>query len=290
VTRPDQRTSATAAAVAMVIVATMFFQIGVVLAKRLFPLIGVTGTVSLRLALAVPVLLAVWRPWRRRISAVELPPILVYGIAMGCMNLCFYESIRTIPLGVAVALEFTGPFAVAVAASRRRIDFLWIVVAAVALMVLLLSPHRHSAESLASAGVLFALAAGFFWAIYIVYGRKVGHAQGGQSVALGVAVAAAVVAPFGLYDAGSRLLSPGIWPTAAAMALVSTVLPYSLEILALARLPGRTFGVLMSLGPALAALSGLVFLDEHLNGIQWLAIVGIVIASGGATASSAPHL
>ncbi len=277
----------------MVIVATLLFQLGAVLAKGLFPRIGVAATVSLRLALAVPLLMCVWRPWRGNFKPSDLREILVYGISMGCMNFCFYKSIGMIPLGVAVAIEFTGPFAVAVAASRRGVDFVWAAVAATALSVLLLSPQKLTTGALSPVGVGFALAAGFCWAIYIVFGGRVGHAQGGQTVALGVAVAAILVAPFGLYDAGTRLLTLGIWPAAVGVAVLSTALPYSLEILALARLPARVFGVLMSLGPAMAALLGLVLLGERLTLIQWLAIAGIVVASCGTTTtreSATPNL
>ncbi len=288
-----RRNPALGGAVAMVIVATLLFQLGAVLAKGLFPRIGVAATVSLRLALAVPLLMCVWRPWRGNFKPSDLREILVYGISMGCMNFCFYKSIGMIPLGVAVAIEFTGPFAVAVAASRRGVDFVWAAVAATALSVLLLSPQKLTTGALSPVGVGFALAAGFCWAIYIVFGRRVGHAQGGQTVALGVAVAAILVAPFGLYDAGTRLLTLGIWPAAVGVAILSTALPYSLEILALARLPARVFGVLMSLGPAMAALLGLVLLGERLTLIQWLAIAGIVVASCGTTTtreSATPNL
>jgi inner membrane transporter RhtA len=273
-----------AAPIAVLIAAMFCFQLGAVIAKGLFPLVGAAGTTALRMALAALMLLAVWRPWRMRLSRREGRVIVIYGLAMGCMNFCFYLSLSTIPLGIAVALEFAGPLALAMAASRRAVDFVWIFMAALGLLALL--PLGMSSQPLPAAGVLYALAAGFFWAMYIYYGRKAGAAHGGQTTALGMVVGAIVVVPIGVAQAGAHLFSPAILPAALGVALLSSALPYSLEMLAMPRLPTRTVGVLMSLDPALGALSGLIFLSERLSWIQWGAIASIMAASAGSAATS----
>jgi inner membrane transporter RhtA len=201
------------------------------------------------------------------------------------MNLFFYLSLRSIPLGIAVALEFTGPLAVAMAASRRASDFLWVLLAALGLWALL--PLGFGTRQLQPLGIVCALAAGGCWALYIVFGRKAGAAHGGQTVALATLVGAIAVVPIGIITAGPRLFSLSILPVAITVALLSSAIPYSLEIFALPRIPPQTFGVLMSLDPAFAALSGLCFLGETLTGIQWAALVSIMIASAGSAASNA---
>ena len=270
--------------IAILIAAMFCFQLGAVIAKGLFPAVGAAGTTALRMALASLMLLAVWRPWRMRLSPRDARVIVIYGLAMGCMNFCFYLSLSTIPLGIAVALEFAGPLALAMAASRRAVDFVWILMAASGLLALL--PLGFGAARLPAVGVAYALGAGFFWALYIFYGRKAGAAHGGQTTALGMVVGAIVVVPVGAAQAGMALLSPAILPAALGVALLSSALPYSLEMLAMSRLPTRTVGVLMSLDPALGALSGLLFLGERLSWFQWAAIASIMAASAGSAATS----
>jgi len=285
------KTDTVAAPIAVLIAAMFCFQLGAVVAKGLFPIVGAAGTTALRMGLASLMLLAVWRPWRLRPHPREIRVIVAYGLALGCMNFCFYLSLRSIPLGIAVALEFGGPLALAMAASRRAVDFVWILMAAVGLLALL--PIGLGSKSLDVAGVAYALAAGVFWALYIFFGRKAGAAHGGQTTALGMVVAAIVIVPIGAVQAGTQLLSPSILPAALGMAVLSSALPYSLEMLAMPRLPTRTVGVLMSLDPALGALSGLLFLGEHLSWIQWLAVACIMAASAGSAATSrdaAPQL
>ncbi len=264
-------------------VAMVSVQVGAAIAKTLLPALGASGTAALRLFLAAAMLLCAWRPWRTRPSRAAARSIAVYGLAMGCMNLLFYCALRTIPLGIAVALEFTGPLAVAMVASRRTLDILWIGLAAVGLLLLL--PLHATRGALDRAGIGFALGAGACWAIYIVFGRRAGSLHGGQAAALGMLVGALFVVPIGIANAGAQLLRPALWPAALAVALLSSALPYSLEMFALTRLPVRTFGVLMSAEPAVAALSGLAILGERLNGTQWAAIVCIILASGGSAAT-----
>ncbi len=265
--------------------AMVCFQLGAVLAKGLFPVVGATGVTALRLAIASIMLFAVWRPWRVRLSRQQARTIVVYGLAMGWMNFFFYLSLRQIPLGIAVALEFSGPLAVAMLASRRPIDFLWILMAALGLAALL--PLGLSPKALPPLGIVYALAAGICWALYIVFGRKAGAAHGGQTTALGTLIGAIVIVPIGIAQCGMQLFSPAVLPTAIGIALLSSALPYSLEMFAMPRIPTRTFGVLMSLDPAFGALSGLWFLGEHLSLIQWAAIASIMAASAGSASMSA---
>ena len=260
------------------------FQLGAAMAKSLFPLVGASGAATLRLVLAAAMLLPVWRPWRLRPTPREWSALAAYGTAIGLMNFLFYSALRTIPLGIAVSLEFTGPLAVALLASRAAADFLWVALAALGLA--LLFGVGAPAQQQDPWGILCALGAGLCWALYILLGRRVGVAHGGPSAALGLAIGAAVIAPIGLAQAGAAMFSPGILPVALGVALLSSALPYSLEMFALTRLPARTFGVLMSLDPAFGALSGLVFLGERLGPIQWAAIACIMLASGGSAATS----
>jgi len=268
-----------------VLIAAMFcFQLGAVLAKGLFPVVGAAGTTALRMALASPILLAVWRPWRMRLKLHEMRVVVMYGLSLGGMNLFFYLSLRSIPLGIAVALEFAGPLALAMAASRRRIDFMWILMAALGLLALL--PLGFGSQPLNTSGVGYGMLAGLFWALYIYFGRKAGAAHGGQITALGMVIGAIVIVPIGVAEAGAHLLSTAILPAALGVALLSSALPYSLEMLAMPLLPTRTVGVLMSLDPALGALSGLCFLGERLSWIQWAAIASIMAASAGSAATN----
>jgi len=270
--------------IAVLIVAMVCFQLGAVVAKGLFPAVGAAGAVALRMALASLMLLAVWRPWRLRLRPREARVIVAYGLAMGFMNFFFYLSLSSIPLGIAVALEFAGPLALAMAASRRAVDFLWILMAALGLLALL--PVGLESKSLDPSGVVYGLAAGVCWALYIFFGRKAGAAHGGQTTALGMVIGAIVIVPIGAAQVGAQLFSPAILPAALGVALLSSALPYSLEMLAMPRLPTRTVGVLMSLDPAFGALSGLCFLGEHLSWIQWAAIASIMAASAGSAATS----
>ena len=259
------------------------FQMGAALAKGLFPLVGSSGAVALRLGIAAVLLSAVWRPWRMRLGWTDARTIALYGISMGCMNFLFYLSLNTIPLGIAVALEFTGPLGLAMLASRRPIDFLWIALAVLGLLALL--PAAGTAP-LSPTGVICALLAGVCWALYIVFGRRAGAAHGGQTTALGTVIGAILIVPIGLQQNGLALFAPPVLPVACAVALLSSAIPYSLEMFAMPRIATKTFGVLMSLDPALAALSGLLFLHESLTWIQWTAVVCIMIASGGSAATS----
>lgn len=267
--------------IGLLLIAMSSIQSGASLAKSLFPVIGAPGTTAVRLIFAALILVAVLRPWQTRLTLRNLRHVLVYGVALGLMNFLFYMSLRTVPLGIAVALEFTGPLAVAVLSSRRKVDFCWVALAVAGLVLLV--PGVRSAGGIDVTGALYALGAGVCWALYILFGQKAGEAHGIQTAALGVAIAAICIAPVGLYTAGTELLNPSILPAALGVAILSTALPYSLEMVALTRMPARTFGILMSLEPAIGALSGLLFLGEKLALNQWMAIAAIITASVGAT-------
>lgn len=280
---PPRSLAATLFPIGVLLIAMASIQSGASLAKSMFPLIGAEGTTTLRLLFASVIMLVLLRPWRARLTAKTLKTVVIYGAALGGMNFLFYMSLQTVPLGIAVALEFTGPLAVALYASRRPVDFLWIGLAVIGLLLLI--PMGDTGESLDLKGVGYALGAGVCWALYILYGQKAGAENGIQTAALGVVIAAIVVAPIGIAHAGAALLNPALIPVALGVAVLSTALPYTLEMVALTRLPTRTFGTLMSIEPAFGALSGLLFLNEVLSTAQWLAIAAIITASVGATLS-----
>jgi len=260
--------------------------IGTSFAKQLFPQIGSLGTTALRVGFSALILLLVWRPWRWTTTRADAQSLLRYGVALGCMNLMFYQSLRTIPFGVAVAIEFSGPLAVAFFTSRRGIDYVWIALAIAGLGLLL--PLGHDVASLNPEGVLFALGAAVCWAAYIVFGQRLGHLHAGHSVALGLSVAAITVVPFGVWHAGSALLDPGILLFGLGVAAVSSAIPISLEMVALKRLTPAAFGVMASMEPAVAALMGVLMLSEHLTGLQWLAIGLVMCAAAGSAATTQP--
>ena len=280
-TPPNRSLASSLFPVALLLVAMASIQSGASLAKSMFPIVGAQGTTTLRLIFASIIMLLLLRPWRAKLTAQSLRTVLVYGMALGGMNFLFYMSLRTVPLGIAVALEFTGPLAVAIYASRRAIDFLWIALALVGLLLLI--PNGAASTSIDLIGAGYALGAGVCWALYILFGQKAGADNGVQTAALGVMIAALFVAPIGIVHAGAALLTPSLIPIAIAVAILSTALPYTLEMISLTRIPARTFGTLMSVEPAIGALSGLVFLREYLSLAQWAAITCIILASVGAT-------
>ena len=276
-------TTSTAAAVSSAIVAMVSFQLGATMAKRLIPVIGAPGTTALRLGLSALIVIALQRPWRSVPSRAAWPVVLAYGISLGAMNSVFYLALRTIPLGIAVALEFIGPLAVAVMASRRKMDYLWVALAAGGLSVLL--PITQSGAALDRLGVLFALTAGVGWALYIIFGQKAGHAHGPAASTWGLIIAALFATPIGIMDSGSRLIALEALPLGFGVAVFSSAFPYTLEMIALRKLSARTFGTLMSFEPAIAAIAGVIILREHLTMLQYLAIGAIIIASAGAVTS-----
>ncbi len=268
-----------AAAVGLVLVAAVSPQLGAALAVTLFDELGPAGAAFLRLAIAAIVLWAIWRP---RLAG-DLRLAGAFGVALGLMNWSFYEAISRIPLGVAVTIEFAGPLLVAVIGSRRPLDVVWVALAAVGIVVLV-DPGGGSMDP---AGVAFALAAAACWMAYIYLSKRTGAAfPGGSGLAIAMAVGALIVLPAGVIQANGALVEPNLLGSALVVALLSSVLPYSLELEALRRLPASVFGVLMSLDPAVAALVGFVALDQDLGVREVLAIAMVVVASTGSASLS----
>lgn len=267
--------------VLLLLVSMSSIQASASLAKTIFPVVGPAGTTALRLLVAAAILLAVMRPWTKNIPRSAWKLIAVFGLATASMNLCFYEALSRIPLGVAVALEFTGPLTVAMLSSRRLIDMVWVILAAAGLVILL--PLRQNADSIDPLGALLALASGVCWALYIVFGKKAGSSLDKSCVALAMLAGSCAIFPVGLAASGTALFTPEILPLALLLGIFSSALPYGVEIIALKNLPSRTFSILMSLEPALAALSGFLFLGEQLTLPQWTALAAIMTASVGST-------
>ena len=265
----------------VILIAMVSIQSGASLAKSLFPLVGAPGVTALRLALGTLILVIIFKPWRLRFTAEQRLPLLLYGLALGAMNYLLYLSIQRIPLGIAVALEFTGPLAVALFGSRRPLDFVWVILAVLGLWFLL--PLGQDVAQVDLTGALLALGAGACWAVYILTGQRAGEEHGPATVAMGSLIAAVVFVPLGMLQATDTLFQWSLLPLGLAIAVLSTALPYSLEMIALTRMPTRTFGTLMSMEPALAALSGMIFLGETLTFTQTLALGAIILASMGST-------
>ena len=267
--------------VIVILIAMLSIQSGASLAKSLFPLVGAPGVTALRIALGTLILVVIFKPWRLRFQKEQRLPLLFYGLSLGAMNYLFYLSIQTVPLGIAVALEFTGPLAVALFSSRRPIDFVWVVLAVLGLWFLL--PLGQDVSHVDLTGAALALGAGACWAVYILTGQRAGEEHGPATVALGSLIAAIIFVPLGMAQATESIWQWSILPVGLAVAVLSTALPYSLEMIALTRLPTRIFGTLMSMEPALAAMSGMVFLGESLTFTQTLALCSIIAASMGST-------
>ena len=278
---PATGNNAAMVGMAATLAALLSTTIGAAFAKTLFPLVGAFGIAALRIVLAAVLLLLLRRPWRRRVPRDVRWGLVGYGVMLGLMNLLIYQAFSRIPIGIAVAIEVTGPLAVALFGSRRPRDFLWLT-AVVAGLLLLLLPGAGMA-SLDPVGVAFAAASGLCWALYILTGKHVSEALGGDAVAWGMLIAAMLVVPLGIGHASATLLIPWVWGIALVIALLSSALPYLLEMEAMRRLPASVFGLLTSAAPAVGAVSGYAILGERLTLIQWFAILCIMVASAGST-------
>jgi inner membrane transporter RhtA len=259
-------------------------QLGAALAKGLFTVTGALGAVGLRLGLSAAVMLIAWRP-SLRIGRRAAFAALSYGVVLAAMNMSFYQAISRIPLGVTVTIEFLGPLTVALLGSRRVLDVLWALLAAGGVVLL----TEGGSGSLPWLGVLFALGAAACWGMYIPLSARLGErTSGGGGLAIAMSVAAVIAVPFGIAQAGTAMLHPVALAAGLGVALLSSVVPYSVELEALRRIPPRVFGVLMSLEPAVGALIGLIVLSQGLGPGQWAAIALVVAASVGATWNSGP--
>jgi inner membrane transporter RhtA len=268
---------------ALVLAGLVIQNLGAAWAKHLFPLVGAEGVTALRVGLSSCLLLLAMRPWRRPLGARDGANLAIYGAMLGCMNLLIYRAFNLIPIGVAVAIEVTGPLVLVLLHSRRAADFAWVGCAAAGLALLL--PWRPEA-SLAPAGVAYAAGAAFCWAMYIVFGKRVSTLPGGQAVAWGMLAAAVLTVPIGVAHAGAALLAPEVLLGGLLVGVLSSALPYTLEMIALRRLPRRMFGVLVSAGPAVGALAGWAVLGERLVPTQWLALLLVTAALAGSAATA----
>lgn len=263
-----------------VLLAIISVQCGAAIAKSLFPVIGAIGTTSIRIGISAILLLLVYRPNLFQITPKQWKLVIPYGLSLGAMNLIFYLAIERIPIALAVTLEFIGPLLVAIIGSRRLIDYCWVLLAATG--IVLIAPWSNNRIDVL--GVLFALLAGVLWAAYIVLGGKISKIMNdGQAVSTGMLFAAILILPFGFYENGLVNLTPKLFGMGIALALLSSAIPFTLEMKALGQLPPRTFSILMSLEPAAAAICAFIFLQENLSFYEILAVVCVVIASAGST-------
>ena len=258
---------------------------GTSLAKGLFPYVGAEGTTTYRLVFSTLLLMAFWRPWRRAWTWADAPILVLFGATLGVMNLLFYSAIKTVPFGLAIAVEFTGPLAVALWSSKKPLDFVWIVLAVAGMGLILPLGNASGADMQAAAidpvGIAYALGAGACWAVYIVVGQRVADRIGAFATPMGMLVAALLVTPVGISVAGSSLLNPAWMLAGLGIALLSSAIPYSLEMYSLKHLPKQTFSILLSLEPAVGALAGWLVLSEQLSTQQLGAIGLIMLASMG---------
>ena len=263
---------------------------GTSLAKGLFPFVGAEGTTTYRLVFSTLLLMAFWRPWRRAWTWADVPILVLFGATLGLMNLLFYNAIKTVPFGLAIAVEFTGPLAVALWSSKKPLDFVWIVLAVAGMGLILPLGNASGADMQAAAidpvGIAYALGAGACWAVYIVVGQRVADRIGSFATPMGMLVAALLVTPVGISVAGSSLLNPEWMLAGLGIALLSSAIPYSLEMYSLKHLPKQTFSILLSLEPAVGALAGWLVLSEQLS-TQQLGAIGLIMAASMGSAMTA---
>ena len=262
-----------------VLLSIISVQGGAAIAKGIFPVLGAAATSSLRIVLSALILVIYNRPNLKDLTSAQWKLVSIYGVTLGFMNLVFYLAIERIPLGLGVTLEFIGPLVLALTGSKKALDFLWVILAAIG--IALIAPW--SSEGLDLLGVFLALLAGLFWATYIVIGGRISKIMdSGKAVTIGMLFASIVIIPFALAGGILDNIKPGIFVAGLALALLSSAIPFTLEMKALRKIPAKTFSILMSLEPAAGALSGMIFLHEYLSVFEWLAVFLVVVASAGA--------
>lgn len=263
-----------------VLLAIVSVQCGAAIAKGLFPVLGPSATASLRIGLSAVILLLAFRPNITQLSKKQWKYVILYGLSLGAMNMVFYMAIARIPIGLGVTLEFIGPLVVAIFGSKKIVDFLWVILAVAG--IALITPWSNN--GLDPIGILFALLAAAFWAAYILLGGKISKIMdGGQAVSIGMVFATLLILPFGILNGGLANLNLHLFALGIALALLSSAIPFTLEMGALKQLPARTFSILMSLEPAVASLAAFVFLQERLSLKECLAVAFVVIASAGSS-------
>jgi inner membrane transporter RhtA len=281
----NPRMTRTRGAALLVLASIVSVQCGAALATTLFDEIGSSGAVFLRAAFGALVLLALTRGAPLLVREWPHRDVLLLGGAVAAVNLFFYAALERLPLGITVTLEFVGPLGVAIVGSRRRRDLIWALLAAIGIVLL---SDGTGGEGVDMVGVALALAAGAFWAAYIVQSDRVGAlGPGAGGATMAAVISALLVAPFGLAQGGGEIFVPAHLMVGAAVGVLSTAIPYVFEIEALRRLPRAVFGVLMSLEPAVAAAIGFLALSQDLAALEIVAIALVVIASSGALRSAA---
>lgn len=274
----------TFSALLILILGMISIQYGASVAKNLFVLSGIAGATTLRLIFASLSLLLIMRPWRKTFKKEYFLPITLYGVSLGLMNLSFYFALAKIPLGIAVALEFTGPLMLAVLASRKKMDFLWVIMAALGIFFLLPSSSNGSLDPW---GIFYALLAGFFWALYIIFGKRLSaYIPTTLGISYGMCAATLVVLPWGLVLNFESMLQTEVMIPALVVGIFGSSIPYALELRAMKNLSQQSFSILMSLEPAVATLIGVIFLAEFLTPLQMGAIIMVILASLGTSLSS----
>lgn len=268
-----------------VLLAIISVQGGAAIAKSIFPVLGAAGTASFRIGLSALFLLIIFRPKLSKLTSAQWKAVIPFGLCLGAMNLVFYLAIKRIPIGLGVTLEFLGPLVLAVFSSKRRSDILWILIAGAG--IALIAPWNE--QNIDPLGAMLAILAGGFWAGYILLGGHISKImEGTQAVTVGMIFASILVVPFGIMSGGLSNFTPGMIIAVSALALLSSAIPFLLEMKALKQLPASTFSILMSMEPAVAAISALVFLGEYLVLTEWLAIILVMSASAGAALSKQP--
>lgn len=261
----------------LLLIAMISIQSGASIAKSLFPIIGPLGVTTLRLSLSAIMLTVIFKPWKKQLFLQNYKNLIIYGISLGLMNLFFYLSIQRIPLGITVALEFLGPLTVAILSSKRAMDIIWIIIIVVGLIFLL--PFENNINNLDIIGILYALFAGLFWGMYIIFGQKSSELYGTSAVSIGLFISTLIFLPTGLFKIGTNLFDISILPIAFIVSILSTAIPYTIEMYVLTQIPKKTFSTLMSLEPVIGAFIGTMFLNENLILKQWIALFCIISAS-----------
>jgi len=269
-------------ALASALISLVSVQVGAAFAKTLFPQVGPGGVAALRLGIAAVILLVWFRPWSLRLARSTSLALVAYGMVMAMMNVLIYRAFDTIPVGIAISIEVLGPLGVALLTSRRRLDVIWVFFALAGVALL---PFGTLNAPLDLRGVGYAVLAGLFWGLYVIVGKKTAP-LGGRGVALGMSLAALMVVPMGMAQAGMKLLTPDVLLFGLLVALLSSAMPFLLDMFALKHLPRHVFGVLMSASPAVSAMAGWLILGETLHSLQWIGIGAISVACLGSSLAS----